>query len=165
MKVKSGAKAQITPMVELNTATGLSDPEDLDDASTVLEIDQAKSFNFRIDDADKAQANAALMASATMDAAYQLKELADERIATVMAAQAGSSVGADGTDKIFDGTTNIVTTELLSVKQALDENNVPFEGRWVVLPPGEAARSSVKPGSAASKLNNSGGSIEAASWM
>jgi hypothetical protein len=115
--------------------TGLSDPEELDDASTTLEIEQAKYFNFRIEDIDKAQMNVRLMESATRDAAYQLAEVADEYIAGVMAAQAGSAVGADGSDKIFDGTTDIVTEELLEVKQKLDEANAPFEGRWVIVPP------------------------------
>ena len=116
-------------------STGLSDPEELDDASTTLEITQAKSFNFRIEDVDKAQMNVKLMESATRDAAYRLAEVADEYIAGIMAAQAGSAVGADGSDKIFDGTTDLVSEELLEVKQKLDEANVPFEGRWVIIPP------------------------------
>lgn len=114
---------------------GLGDPEELDDASTTLEITQAKYFNFRIEDIDKAQMNVRLMESATRDAAYRLAEVADEYIAGIMAAQAGSAVGADGSDKIFDGTTDIVTEELLEVKQKLDEANVPTQGRWVILPP------------------------------
>jgi len=116
-------------------STGLSDPEELDDASTTLEITQAKSFNFRIEDVDKAQMNVKLMESATRDAAYRLAEVADEYIAGIMAAQAGSAVGADGSDKIFDGTTDLVSEELLEVKQKLDEANVPFEGRWIIIPP------------------------------
>ena len=116
-------------------ATGLSDPEELDDASTTLAIDTAKYFNFRIEDVDKAQMNVKLMESATRDAAYQLADTADQIIAAVMAAQAGNAVGADGTDKIFDGTTDIVTEEILEVKQKLDEANVPNEGRWIILPP------------------------------
>lgn len=116
-------------------STGLSDPEELDDASTTLEITQAKSFNFRIEDIDKAQMNVRLMESATRDAAYRLAEVADEYIAGIMAAQAGSAVGADGSDKIFDGTTDLVSEELLEVKQKLDEANVPFEGRWIIIPP------------------------------
>jgi len=116
-------------------STGLSDPEELDDASTTLEIGQAKFFNFRIEDIDKAQMNVKLMESATRDAAYQLAEVADEYIAGIMAAQAGSAVGADGSDKIFDGTTDIVHDEILEVKQKLDEANVPSIGRWMVIPP------------------------------
>ncbi|KQC16313.1 MAG: P22 coat protein - protein 5 domain protein [Methanosaeta sp. SDB] len=115
--------------------TGLSDPEELDDASTTLDITQSKYFNFRIEDIDRAQMNVALMESATRDAAYQLAEVADEYIAGIMAAQAGSAVGADGSDKVFDGSTAIVTEELLEVKQKLDEANVPFDGRWVIFPP------------------------------
>jgi len=116
-------------------ATGLSDPEELDDASTTLAIDTAKYFNFRIEDVDKAQMNVKLMESATRDAAYQLADVADQIIVAQMVLGAGNAVGADGTDKIFDGTTDIVTEEILEVKQKLDEANVPNEGRWIVLPP------------------------------
>lgn len=116
-------------------STGLGDPEELDDASTTLEITQAKYFNFRIDDIDKAQMNVALMESATRDAAYQLADVADQYIVAQMVAGAGNAVGADDTDKIFDGTTNLVTEELLAVKQTLDEANAPTEGRFVVIPP------------------------------
>lgn len=115
---------------------GLNDPEELDDASTTLEITQAKYFNFRIDDIDKAQMNVALMESATRDAAYQLADVADQYIAGIMAAQAGNAVGSDGADKVFDGSTNFVTEELLEVKQKLDEANAPTEGRFVVIPRG-----------------------------
>lgn len=116
-------------------STGLSDPEELDDASTVLDIDQAKYFNFRIEDIDKAQMVPALMASATRDAAYQLADVTDQYIAGVMAAQAGNAVGSDASPKVFDGSTDDVTDELLAMKQALDEANVPSAGRWLVLPP------------------------------
>jgi hypothetical protein len=116
-------------------STGLSDPEELDDASTTLEITQAKSFNFRIEDIDRAQMNVRLMESATRDAAYQLADVADQYIAGIMAAQAGSAVGADGSDKVFDGSTDYVHDEILEIKQKLDEANVPSQGRWVIIPP------------------------------
>ena len=118
-----------------NKVTGIGDPEELDDASATLEITQAKYFNFRIEDIDKAQMNVRLMESATRDAAYQLADVADQHVAGVMAAQAGSAVGADGTDKIFDGTTDLVTEELLEVKVKLDEANAPTQGRFVIVPP------------------------------
>ena len=120
---------------DYDKSTGLSDPEELDDASTTLNISQAKSFNFRIEDIDKAQMNVRLMESATRDAAYRLADTADQFIVAQMVAGAGNTVGSDGSDKIFDGTTDLVTEELLAVKQALDEDNVPMEGRFVVVPP------------------------------
>lgn len=115
--------------------TDIGAPEDLSDAGTTLVIDQQKYFNFKIEDIDKAQMNVSLMASATQDAGYQLAETADERIAAVMAAGAGNAVGSDDTPKVFDGTTNDVTDEILACKQALDEANVPSVGRFLILPP------------------------------
>jgi hypothetical protein len=116
-------------------STGIGDPEELDDASTTLEITQSKYFNFRIEDIDQAQMNVALMESATRDAAYQLAEVADEYIAGIMATQAGNAVGSDSVPKVFDGSTDSVIEELLAVKVALDEANVPSQGRWAILPP------------------------------
>ncbi|MHC1593956.1 MAG: phage major capsid protein [Methanotrichaceae archaeon] len=120
---------------DYDPAVGLSDPEDLDDAQTTLVCDQAKSFNFRVGDIDKAQTSVALMQSATTDSGYQLSDVADKYIAGVMAAQAGNKIGSDAAPKVFDGETDLLTTEILATKQALDEANVPSEGRWMVLPP------------------------------
>jgi len=116
-------------------SSGIGDPEELDDASTVLDIDQAKYFNFRIEDIDQAQMNVSLMESATRDSGYRLADLADQYIAGIMAAQAGLSVGSDVSPKTFDGATDSVAEELLAVKVALDEANVPSQNRWVVAPP------------------------------
>jgi len=116
-------------------STGLSDPEELNDAQTFLNITESKSFNFRVEDIDKAQMNVALMQSATRDAGYQLSDVADQYIAGIMATQAGNAVGTDDTPKVFDGSTDDVTDEILAVKQALDEDNVPSQGRFLILPP------------------------------
>ncbi len=116
-------------------ASGISAPELLDDASTTLEITQAKYFNFQIGDIDAAQMNVNLMASATADAAYRLGDTADQFIAGIMAAQAGNTIGSDGSDKVFDGSTNDVTDEILACKQKLDEANAQNQGRFIILPP------------------------------
>jgi len=120
---------------DYDKSTGLGDPEELDDASTVLVCDQAKYFNFRVEDIDKAQMSVALMESATRDAAYQLSDVGDQHIAGIMAAQAGNKVGTDAAPKVFDGATDVVHDEILAVKQLLDEANVPSIGRWVIVPP------------------------------
>ena len=50
--------------------TDIADPDDLDGSQTTLTINQAKYFNFAIDDVDNAQTNPKLMDEAMKRAAY-----------------------------------------------------------------------------------------------
>lgn len=114
--------------------TNLSDPEALTDDQQTLNIDQAKAFNFQIDDIDKAQVRNAggAMDEATRRAAFGLRDKADQLAASRMAAQAGTSLG------IIDASstaTNVYDEVLVPLSVALDEANVPEEMRWAVLPP------------------------------
>ncbi len=56
----------------------MSAPETLSDSARTLKIDQAKYFNFQIDDVDRAQANPKLMDEAMRVAAAALANAADE---------------------------------------------------------------------------------------
>ncbi len=58
----------------------MSAPESLSDNLTTLEIDQAKAFNFQIDDIDRAQANPKLMKAAMKKAAASLAQVADKYV-------------------------------------------------------------------------------------
>lgn len=113
--------------------TDLSSPQALTDSEQLLTIDQAKSFNFQIDDIDKAQVrnDGALMAEATRRAAFGLRDKADQRIAAIMAGGAGTSLG------VIDGTTatNVYDNLVVPASVALDEANVPEEMRWLILSP------------------------------
>jgi hypothetical protein len=114
--------------------TNLADPEALTDDQQTLVIDQANSFNFQIDDIDKAQVRNAggAMDEATRRAAFGLRDKADQLAASRMAAQAGRGLG------IIDASTtatNVYDQVLVPLSVALDEANVPEEMRWAVLPP------------------------------
>lgn len=113
--------------------TNLSDPQALTDSEQLLTIDQANSFNFQIDDIDKAQVrnNGAMMGEATRRAAFGLRDSADQRIANRMALGAGNALG------VIDGTTatNVYDTLLVPASVALDEANVPEEMRWLIVSP------------------------------
>src|SRR5690606_36599530 len=63
-------------------------PEELEDAQSLLVIDQGKYFNFSVDDVDKAQANTEYMTEATRKAGYNLNDVVDQYLAG-MYAQAG----------------------------------------------------------------------------
>lgn len=118
--------------------TDLSAPEALTDAELTLVIDQANSFNFQVDDLDAAQVRngGALMNEASAEAAYGLRDVADQHIAKKMALSAGSALG------VIDATTatNVYDTLLVPAAQKLDEANVPEEMRWIVLDPATYAK-------------------------
>lgn len=120
----------ITPYVR---NVDLADPEALTDDEQLLLIDQANSFNFQIDDIDKAQIRNAggAMDEASRRAAFGLRDKADQFVAAKMAAGAGKSLG------VIDATTatNVYDEVLVPSGVALDEANVPEELRWIVLPP------------------------------
>lgn len=114
--------------------TNINDPETLTDAQTTLTIDQAKYFNFQVDDIDRAQQNPKVMDQAMQEAAYALRDAADQYIAGLYAGvAAGNTIG--------DDTTPIVPTKtdayeyLVDLGVKLTDAKVPMDGRWVVVPP------------------------------
>lgn len=113
-------------------------PDALSGDRTTLVIDQAKYFNFSIDDVDNAQTNPKLMDKAMQRAAYGLNDVTDQFLAGLLAAGA---VNVDGHTELGDDTTPVVPTAstayemLVELKVDLDEKNVPTAGRWVVIPP------------------------------
>jgi N4-gp56 family major capsid protein len=111
--------------------TDIGAPETLNSSQTTLVINTAKYFNFQVDDLDQAQTNPKVMEAAMQRAAFALAEKVDEVVAALMAANAGNDLGA-----VTDLTT--VTNaylHLVELSVALDEANVPVEGRWVIVPP------------------------------
>lgn len=108
--------------------------EVLTDAEQQLYISQAKAFAFEIDDIDKRQAAAggALMTEAAQRAAYGLADQADLYLAGLMAGAAKTSLGVIDT-ALDDGA--IYNQLLVPASVALDEANVPSQGRFIVLAP------------------------------
>lgn len=114
--------------------TNLSDPETLTDATRTLVIDRSKFFNFQIDDLDKAQQNPKVMQQAMVEAAYALRNAADSYVAGLYTGvQAGNTIGSDASPKV--PTKADAYEYLVDLGTVLDENNVPEQGRWVVVPP------------------------------
>jgi len=102
--------------------------EDLVTTDQELKIDQSKYFAFQVDDVDKAQALPGLVEEATQRAAYAMNDNTDAFLASALAADATAMTAASVTK------TNVYET-LVNMKVALDQNNVPSEGRWVVIDP------------------------------
>jgi len=107
---------------------GTLERDELQDAQTILTIDQAKYFNFAVDDIDAAQQRPKVMDEAMREAAYALADQSDQYMAG-LAKEASDIVdgGAMQADDVYEA--------LTEVNQRLDENNVPRGDRWMVIPP------------------------------
>lgn len=132
--------------------TDITAPQTLSDAQSTLTITQQKYFNFQIDDVDKAQQNPKVMGDAMREAAYALANTADKFIAgqytdiptanyVLSADAAGGSADGAGNDVLIVTGGTVATKEAIGYEflvdgaTVLDNNNVPEEGRWVVVPP------------------------------
>ena len=118
----------------VKNSTSIS-PETLDDSQQVLTIDQAKYFAFQVDDVDARQVrdDGALMDVAMRDAAWGLGDAADTSVLSAMQSQGatGNALGA-----LTIGTGNVDAYEnIVDLAVKLDENNVPRQGLWCIIPP------------------------------
>ena len=106
--------------IVLKTYTKNSDitsPETLSDSATQLVIDQAKFFNFQIDDINRAQCSPKLMEAAMQRAAEVIANDADRHIFSLYKS-AGKTITntKDGEETLFD--------TILAAREYLYENNV-----------------------------------------
>lgn len=114
--------------------TNISAVEALNDAESVLQITQAKYFHFQVDDIDQRQAKVNPLSGGITQAGYQLVDAADQYVAALYT-DAGSAVGSSGSPKTDLGTAGKAYEYLVDLGVALDEANVPSEGRWAIVPP------------------------------
>lgn len=114
---------------------GTGTPQDLLDGRTVLSIDKANKYIFRLTDIDERNSNVNLMAMAADRAAYSLQNAYD---AEVLAYINSSTVAANqlGALNIGFGAGNTTPLDLLGLLALkLDEANCPADNRYVVVPP------------------------------
>lgn len=115
-------------------STDIEAPEELSGEQLMLTIDQAKYFNFGIDDVDAAQVNPKLMDKAMMRAAYGMNDVTDKFAANLLyvGSDAGNTLGTDESPIVPTATDAYDT--LVDLSTILTEANVPMDGRWVVVP-------------------------------
>lgn len=108
--------------------------DDVDGTPTTLTISQDKYFAFKVEDVDAAQANVNLVDAAMARASYAMRDVVDQYIASFY-------VSAGVTTGLGDDTTPLSITSatkayeyLVDLKGALDDANVPADGRFVVVP-------------------------------
>ena len=139
--------------VRAGTAGGIEYEVPADDATSLV-IDQAKYWAFRMDCIDEGQTDLPLISEFSTNAALQLKIAVDSDMLTYMTTEAnvhadnqGATAGAiseninlgvdaeAGEVLIDDGTSGTTMVDMIvNMNVVLDENNIPSEGRWVVLP-------------------------------
>lgn len=107
-------------------------PQNLDDAAKKLKIDQQKYFAFKVNDVAKAQSKPQVMVKAMQKASYNLRDKADVHIAGFYT-DAGIEFGSDGAPKSVNSANAVEM--FAEVGRLLTQNNVPLEGRWIVIPP------------------------------
>ncbi len=99
--------------------TDLSDPQTLSDSATNLVIDQAKSFNFQIDDVDRAQSTPKLMELAMSQAAAALAEVADKYVYSLY-----TGVSSDNTETVAELTEDNIVDTIIGMREKLYNNGV-----------------------------------------
>lgn len=104
---------------------------DLDTTEIELIIDEKKYFSFKVDDVDSAQvrSNGALMDGAMQRASYALANETEKDIFTAMktGTQAHTASATLSASNVYE--------ELVAVKVKMDKNNVPTQGRYMVVSP------------------------------
>ena len=106
--------------------TDMNAPETLSDDLALLRINQAKYFNFQIDDVDRAQSNPKLMDEAMKNAAAALANEADAYVYSLYSESLSEIVNADPTgegivNNIIDIKTNFMKSNVM------DPNDIVVE--------------------------------------
>lgn len=116
--------------------TDIDSPEKLDDADTTLKIDQAKYFNFEVDDVDRRQGQTGYFDTAMRRASYNLRKTADTYVAGVMYAGVATAnmVGSVASPKTITSA-NESYDYLIDLQVKMDEADIPEEDRWCIVPP------------------------------
>jgi hypothetical protein len=120
--------------------TDIGNPQILTDAQTTLQISQQKFFNFQIDDVDKAQQMPKVMDGAMGEAAYALANVADQYIAGLYTQAApattiGSLAAPTQLAAATAGAIEAAYEMIVDMGVKLDQQSVPAEGRWIIVPP------------------------------
>lgn len=112
----------------------MTTPQDVTGAGQTLLIDQAKFFNFQVDDIDRVQTNPDVMGEAMREAGYALADTLDQFMAAKWS-EAANNVGSNASPKSDLNTAANAYKYLLEMSTLLDEDNIPSQGRWVIIPP------------------------------
>jgi hypothetical protein len=117
------------PAVTINNYTGTITNQDLTSSTIELLIDQAKYYSFKVDDILAAQADVNMLEAASSDASEGMRIAVETDVLSSVVTGA-TTVGAQATI-----TSSNILAAILDQAKALDELNIPEEGRFIVLSP------------------------------
>ena len=107
--------------------------QDVSDEMISLHINKAKYYAFKVDYIDDYQSDIALIDTITQDASMQMAVTVDKAVLQSVYADAATTITAGALSSL---TTDTYIRPLLEAGQALDEKNVPRDGkRWAVITP------------------------------
>jgi hypothetical protein len=138
---RSGDSVKITSITRptIGTYTAHTDitVEDIDDATRSLLIDQAKYFAFELDDVERAQSvdGSGIMAQATSEAGYGLRNTLDSYVLTTIAAGVSGSAPDNSIAEATISTATAAYDRLVDMSVLLDNSDAPEDGRWAVVTP------------------------------
>lgn len=115
--------------------TNIADPEVLTTSDQTLDIDQAKYFNFQVDDVDKAQISGEIIDTAMGRSAYALADVSDAFLLQTIANGAASANKIGAKTTLTALTASNVYENIVKMRTMLDKANVPTTGRTIVVPP------------------------------
>lgn len=116
--------------------TDMNDPETLATTKQTLLIDQAKYFNFQLDDVDAAQAAGPLMDAAMQRAAYGIADVVDQFIFKTIhdSVTSGNKIGSATTPTSIAAATDAYE-KLVELRTLMAKANVPSADWQVAVPP------------------------------
>lgn len=122
------------PDVAVQKYTGTITYQTLPTSSIELLIDQEDYYAFKLDSVTKHQSNIEIMDKASADASKKMKISVDAQVLGTAYADIPVANQLNGGVKVQLTKDNILDF-IVDAGTVLDENDVPEEGRWMVLPP------------------------------
>lgn len=119
----------------------LAAPEQIVTGQRVFQVDQAKSWSFNLDDIDKRQAAMDFMSEAADESAFAVAEGIDRYVAGMHTqVPAGNNIGTITINESNPTSWDVEARKaydniLVPLGVKLDEQDVPEQGRYVMLPP------------------------------
>jgi hypothetical protein len=123
------------PAVTVADYTGTLSYADVTSGTIELDINKAKSYAFKVDDILRLQADIDFMNEAANDAAQNMKISIEQ---DVFANVAAGSTLTDINATPANITASTVLGHILSAGEQLDDNNIPEDGRFMIINPAVA---------------------------
>jgi hypothetical protein len=126
-------------VVDTADGTDQAEGDEMLDADTILTISQDKTFRFLVYDKQKKQAGGDILSPYMRRAAYRIKDATDQYVAGMYVdASSANKIGTDASPKVPNTTAGDAQNVFNLIEDCsvlLSNNNVPTDGRWMIVPP------------------------------